>query len=322
MQAGSSAGDEAARSLQKAEDLRRRAAWHEQRAASFARGRQGELVVAQALDGLAADGYLRIDDCRWPGRQQANIDHVLIGPAGLFVIDAKNWSGRVDVRDGVLRQNGYRRLPAMEGAVAAAAAVAGVLPQRVSRIQPVLCLCGSAQLPPQTLTGGCAVATAGEIAGWIRRQPTIWTPKAVSAVFAELSGRLQTASAAAAHAVYSVVPDFVPDSWPTGPVRREAPPPMPHEPAAGRGAHRKPRSPAPARPTDRFSRRSAVIGRVLLLLLLLDAAGSAVLARATRVGDVIIVVLCATWLLRLERRRPVVIAQVGLPRRIGHRRAP
>jgi len=317
VQAGSSAGDEAARSLQKAEDLRRRAKWHEERAASFALGRQGELVVAQALDALTSHGYRRIDDCRWPGRPQANIDHVLIGPAGLFVIDAKNWSGRVDVRAGVLRQNGYRRSREAEGAVAAAAAVAGLLPQRLPRVQAVLCLCGSAQLPPQTLTGGCCVATAGEIAAWIHRQPSVLPPESVSAIYAELGGRLQTASVTAARTASSIVPDFVPEHWPPGPVPREAPAPVRHDAAAGRGAHRRPRAQVPTRQAHRFSRRSAVIGRVLLLLMLLDAAGSALLSASQRIGDVIILVLCAAWLLRLERRRPVMDRP---PRRIRNRR--
>ena len=137
MQAGRSAGDEAARSLRAAEEHRRKAEWHEQRAAKFARGRVGELTTAHALDSLRADGYLRLDDVRWPGRAKANIDHVLVGPAGVFVIDAKNWNGRLDARGGVLRQNGYRRTKQVNGA--ADAAVSSELTAAAASAAPFTC---------------------------------------------------------------------------------------------------------------------------------------------------------------------------------------
>jgi hypothetical protein len=296
--AGSSAGDEAARSLRAAEELRRKAARLEERAASYARGRQGELVVAQALDALAADGYLRIDDCRWPGRPQANIDHVLVGPAGLFVIDAKNWSGRVEFRAGVLRQSGYRRSREVDAASEAARAVAQVLAMGVPRIGSVICLCGEAQMPPTAVSSDCSVVPVGGIAEWVRGQPALLTPAAVAAVHGELMRRLQPASRSAVEAADSPVPDFVPQQWPSGPVRREAPAPT--------SARRFPPTPVRAKP-HRFSKRSAVVGRVLLLLLMLDAVGTAALSTTNRAGDVIVFVICLAWFVRLERRRAVVI---------------
>jgi Nuclease-related domain len=299
MRAGSSAGDEAARSLRAAEELRRRAAWHEKRAASYARGRQGELAVAQALDALAGDGYRRIDDCRWPGRPHANIDHVLIGPAGLFVIDAKNWSGRVDVRDGVLRQNGHRRAREAEATVQAAHDVARLLPTGIPRVSGALCLCGDAQLPTQQLSTDVSVVNVTEVAAWLRRQPAFLSGADVTALYGELTRRLQPASRTAVAATSSPVPDFIPEQWPAGPIHRE--------PAAvSRRRHAAPRTYPQPGPKNRFSWRQALFGRALLVLLLVDAAGSAALSRSQRVGGVISFVLCVTWLVRLERRRPVL----------------
>ena len=294
MYAGSSAGDEAARSLRAAEELRRKAARLEERAAAFARGRQGELAVAQALDELAADGYVRIDDCRWPGRPKANVDHVLIGPAGLFVVDAKNWSGRVEVRAGVLRQSGYRRSREVDATSEAARAVAALLSLGLPRVEGVICLCGEAQMPPTTISDGQTVAPVAEIANWIRRQPALLTPAVVATVHAELVRRLEPASRAAAGATASQVPDYVPQQWPVASVRRE-------RVAAGH---------APVSVVARqhkFSRRRAMVGRVLLLLLMLDAVVTAALSSSDRAGNVIVFVVCLTWLVRLERRRPVVI---------------
>src|SRR3954451_22984127 len=61
------------------------------------------------------------------GRPRANIDHVAVGPGGVFVIDSKNWSGSIAVRDDVLTQNGRRRESTVVGAGQAALAIASVL---------------------------------------------------------------------------------------------------------------------------------------------------------------------------------------------------
>ena len=34
-----------------------------------------------------------------PGKGGANIDHIVVGPSGVFVVDAKKYSGRLEVRD-------------------------------------------------------------------------------------------------------------------------------------------------------------------------------------------------------------------------------
>ena len=294
MYAGSSAGEEAARNLRAAEELRKKAARLEERAAAYTRGRQGELVVARALDELTVDGYCRIDDCRWPGRPKANIDHVLIGPAGLFVVDAKNWSGRVEVRAGVLRQSGYRRSREVDATVEAARAVAGLLSVGVPRVEGVICLCGEAQIPPMALGDGRSVVAVAEIARWIRSQPALLTPTTVASVQSELIRLLESASrtAAATARTTSRVPDYVPHQWSGRPVQPER--------SVGLG----PSDVIP--PQRRFSKQKATVGRVLLLLLMLDAVVTAALSSSDRVGNVVVFIVCLAWLVRLEQRRPVV----------------
>jgi len=61
-------------------------------------GERGEIAVAKVLSGLAADSILALHDRRIP-RRRSNIDHIAIGPAGIYVIDAKRYVGqRVEVR--------------------------------------------------------------------------------------------------------------------------------------------------------------------------------------------------------------------------------
>lgn len=65
-------------------------------------GAEGERRVAEVLTG--ATGVSVLHDRKVPG-SRANIDHLVVGPAGVFVIDAKKYTGQVEVRDvgGLLR---------------------------------------------------------------------------------------------------------------------------------------------------------------------------------------------------------------------------
>ena len=61
-------------------------------------GERGEVEVARVLDRLAADSIPALHDRRIPHRR-SNIDHIAIGPAGVYVIDAKRYvRQRVEVR--------------------------------------------------------------------------------------------------------------------------------------------------------------------------------------------------------------------------------
>jgi len=58
----------------------------------------GEQKVGAALDGLGGDGVLVLHDRRIPG-SRANIDHIAVGPSGIFIIDAKRYvDAKVEVR--------------------------------------------------------------------------------------------------------------------------------------------------------------------------------------------------------------------------------
>ncbi|HWC36275.1 MAG TPA: nuclease-related domain-containing protein [Mycobacteriales bacterium] len=177
-QAGSSAGDEAERSAREAQKARRRASYLDQRAENFARGKEGEVAVGRALDVLAGEGYLRLDDRPWPGRKYANIDHVLLGPPGLFIIDAKNWTGRVEIRNGVLRQNGYDRTKRLESVRNAALAIMAMLPFASPRADALVVWAGASAGSLTTL-GSVTIAPIDEIVEWIRAQPRLLAPDLV-----------------------------------------------------------------------------------------------------------------------------------------------
>jgi hypothetical protein len=64
----------------------------------WARASRGELRVGAALTRLAEDWVYALHDRRIPGRR-LNIDHIAVGPSGVFVIDTKHQPGpEVEVR--------------------------------------------------------------------------------------------------------------------------------------------------------------------------------------------------------------------------------
>jgi len=86
-------------------------------------GARGEEVLGQRLDALADSGVRALHDRRIP-RSRANIDHIAISAAGVFVLDAKRYKGRPTLRveGGLLRPRtetlmvgGRRCNPLVEG---------------------------------------------------------------------------------------------------------------------------------------------------------------------------------------------------------------
>jgi hypothetical protein len=63
---------------------------------AWATGAQGEEKLAKALEGI--DGLRLLHDRRVPGTR-GNIDHIVIAPAGIFVVDAKHYEGRIEIRN-------------------------------------------------------------------------------------------------------------------------------------------------------------------------------------------------------------------------------
>jgi hypothetical protein len=69
---------------------------------AFGRGELGERAVAESLERRTADTpTILLHDRRMP-TGGGNIDHLAIAPTGVFVIDAKNYRGKVQVRKPLL----------------------------------------------------------------------------------------------------------------------------------------------------------------------------------------------------------------------------
>jgi hypothetical protein len=65
--------------------------------AAWAQGAHGERALGKLLDPLRDEGLAVLHDRRIPG-SKANIDHLVVAPWGVLVVDAKNYTGRVETR--------------------------------------------------------------------------------------------------------------------------------------------------------------------------------------------------------------------------------
>src|SRR4051794_1349946 len=86
-------------------------------AAAWKQGQMGDERVAELLDSLGTHGIHAVHD-RWAPDSDAHLDHIVVAPTGVYVVDAKTWSGALSVRDQPLLQNGRRRDEIIDAAIA------------------------------------------------------------------------------------------------------------------------------------------------------------------------------------------------------------
>lgn len=147
-------------------------------------------IVADRLSQLVPHGWYLLHGVHWPGRPTASLDHVLVGPGGVVVVDVKNWAGEVRVSSGVLWQDRYARTQSVEGALAQCAAVASVLPPPHRRlVRPLICTAGQPDLFAVT-SSDVAVAGPDRVVAVIRALPPVLDEQAVVGLHAQLRHQL------------------------------------------------------------------------------------------------------------------------------------
>lgn len=137
-------------------------AWGDRRLGNFLKGAKGEEWVAHELAFLSSE-YTIFNGLRLGGGKE-NFDHVIVGPAGIFVVETKNWRGTVEFRDGRLYAGGKEpsRPPLKQVKAATAELVAfiddvgcGDVP-----VHPVLCFLGT-KLPQEIMNVNGVVICQG-----------------------------------------------------------------------------------------------------------------------------------------------------------------
>jgi hypothetical protein len=138
-------------------------AWGDRRLGNYLKGAKGEEWVAHELAFLGSE-YTVFNGLRLGGGKE-NFDHIVVGPAGLFVVETKNWKGSVEFREGKLYAGGKEpsRPPLKQVKAATAELVAfiddagcGAIP-----LHSVLCFLGT-QLPQDIMNVNGVVVCKGE----------------------------------------------------------------------------------------------------------------------------------------------------------------
>jgi hypothetical protein len=161
------------------------ASWATRRSAAFASGAEGERAVALAVAPLSADGWVLLHDRAAPGG--GNVDHVLIGPGGVVILDAKAWTGALSVTaTGRLRRDNrdaHRSVTALLDVIAAVRAAAPTVP-----VSGGLVFIGNdtAHSLPSRLDGVglCALENVVDV---LRRKPQVLAARDIDATVAAVA---------------------------------------------------------------------------------------------------------------------------------------
>lgn len=140
--------------------------------------------ASTAMTSLEAFGYLLFDDRKVPGGR--GVDHLIVGPAGIFTIDVTTWNGALSVDDDMLWLNGRPCAEALERVRTEASAVSEVLSAHLSgstrTVQPLLCVGGDCRVGIPTVVDGVHLVDADSIVDFIGRMPRAMHPGEVAAI--------------------------------------------------------------------------------------------------------------------------------------------
>jgi hypothetical protein len=149
----------------------------------WAMGADGETATRAALQPLLAEGWDVEDDVEL-GDEGGNLDHIVVGPRGTYLLETKFWTGRISLEGGTF----YVRHPGEERS-RKLARLGPVMRRRAKRVsaeiagssgvrqwvQPVVVVWGEF---PQRLVEdrGVVYVHGGALLGWLRSQPEIVHP--------------------------------------------------------------------------------------------------------------------------------------------------
>jgi nitrogen fixation-related uncharacterized protein len=162
---------------QRAKELRARG---KSSAGAWEAGALGERRVAQALTALPPDWLVLHDRLLMPGRSETNLDHVVVGPAGTFLIDSKNWAGTITEYQGsvfkhTIAPGGDRRHTPLDRQFDGLFSMATEMARRIQvGVTVVIALSGrrAEQFGEPRLMRNVWVVPVGKLAGWLQsRQP-------------------------------------------------------------------------------------------------------------------------------------------------------
>ena len=165
-----------------------------QEAVAWRRGAVGERCTARLLDPLERQGWVVLHDLAVPG-SRANLDHLVIGPGGVFVIDSKQYRGRLRLDpSGGLWHGRYPLAPTLRAVSFEADRAAQVLTDPDVVVRPIMAVHG-AQVPwGKVLMNGVPVVSARRLPTMLRQLPAVLAPERVADLANQVRIRFRAAA--------------------------------------------------------------------------------------------------------------------------------
>jgi hypothetical protein len=147
---------------------------------AWRRGAAGERRTARLLDPLEREGWAVLHDLAVPG-SRANIDHLVIGPGGVFVIDSKQYRGRLQLdSSGCLWHGRYPLASTLRAVSFEADQAALILTDPDVVVVPIMAVHG-AQVPwGRVVVNGVPVVAARRLPSMLRQLPAVLGPERVA----------------------------------------------------------------------------------------------------------------------------------------------
>jgi hypothetical protein len=163
-------------------------------AVAWRRGAAGERRTARLLGQLERHGWAVLHDLTVP-HSQANIDHLAIGPGGVFVIDSKQYGGRLQLDpSGQLWHGRYPLAVPLQAVSFEADQAALVLTDPDVVVVPIVAVHG-AQVPwGKIAVDGVPVVAARRLPSMLRQLPAVLGPERVAALADQARVRFHAAA--------------------------------------------------------------------------------------------------------------------------------
>jgi hypothetical protein len=147
---------------------------------AWRRGAIGERRTARLLARLERHGWAVLHDLAVPG-SRANIDHLVIGPGGVFVIDSKLYSGKLHLAPGGSLWHGrYPMAPVLRAVRFEADQAAQALAIPGVEVVPLVAVHGT-QVPwGKLVADGVPVVSARRLPNLLRHLPAVLGPERVA----------------------------------------------------------------------------------------------------------------------------------------------
>jgi len=129
------------------------------------------------LDALTDYGYVILDN-RHVASAHAPVDHLVVGPSGVFVVDRQVWTGQISASSDTIYVDGRQRTGATDSVLRATAAVEQVLSHELkslgAHVNAVIAVDGTTNRGFEGSIGKVTLATSRSVTRVIRNgQPTL-----------------------------------------------------------------------------------------------------------------------------------------------------